>query len=249
MWRHSTACILVIFLFIAGCQQDPADRTDRASATILQAPAVRQPGAYRQDQQAFKPLPPRPGHAQAAPQPQYTPHPAYAGVPKSWLPAASPRPWKWIVIHHSDTTLGSAASFDRYHREVHHWQSLGYDFVIDNGRGETDGLVEVGPRWTRQETGAHAGVLEYNEYGIGICLVGDFQTGRPTAAQLRSLARLNAFLMRAYHIPLDRIIGHRDAKKTNCPGRNLTIATVRAMASQYAAGKGRLLDGSIALGQ
>jgi hypothetical protein len=175
------------------------------------------------------------------------PGPTYAGIPRSWVPQARARDWKWIVIHHSDTAVGSATSFDRYHRDVHHWKSLGYDFVIGNGHGSGDGEVEVGPRWVQQDVGAHAGVLEFNERGIGICLVGDFQQGRPSAAQLRSLAKLNAFLMRRYGISASHIIGHRDAKKTtNCPGRNLSIASVRSMAMHVAMGENSLLEGAVA---
>ena len=66
------------------------------------------------------------------------------------------RTWKYIVIHHSATDSGSAASFDRSHRK-RGWDGLGYHFVIGNGRGTGDGVVEVGYRWTRQVTGAHAG--------------------------------------------------------------------------------------------
>jgi N-acetyl-anhydromuramyl-L-alanine amidase AmpD len=120
--------------------------------------------------------------------------------------------------------------FDRYHRDVNHWEELGYHFVIGNGVGAGDGQVEVGPRWAKQKTGAHAGVKEYNEFGIGICLVGDFSHTRPTAAQMQSLARLTGYLMQAYRIPANRVIGHRDAKHTNCPGRYMDLGMVRAMA-------------------
>jgi hypothetical protein len=142
--------------------------------------------------------------------------------------------WRYIVIHHSDTKVGSAAAFDRYHREVRHWDELGYDFVIGNGTGSGDGQVEVGPRWTKQKIGAHAGVREYNESGIGICLVGDFQVDRPSGAQLRSLGQLVGWLMKTYHIAEGQVIGHRDFRRTNCPGRYLNIATVRALGRQMA---------------
>ncbi|MGE5611948.1 MAG: N-acetylmuramoyl-L-alanine amidase [Bacillota bacterium] len=155
---------------------------------------------------------------------------------KGWAVAGPVRGWKWIVIHHSDTEVGSAAAFDRYHREVRHWEGLGYHFVIDNGHGGADGRVEVGPRWTKQKQGAHAGVEAYNDYGIGICLVGNFNTDRPTAAQMNSLVRLVAYLMRTYHIPADHVIGHHDVKHTDCPGRYLSVAMVRRMAAEYGGG-------------
>jgi hypothetical protein len=139
------------------------------------------------------------------------------------------QPWKYIVIHHSATRTGSAASFDREHRE-RGWEGLGYHFVIGNGTGSGNGEVEVGYRWRRQCRGAHAGNLDYNERGIGICLVGDFETGYPTAAQMTGLYALVRFLQARCGIALANIIGHDDVpgKQTRCPGKNFSVAAFRA---------------------
>lgn len=141
---------------------------------------------------------------------------------QGWNPPVAQRPWRYIVVHHSATATGSAAAFDAMHR-AKGWNGLGYDFVIDNGHGGPDGAVEVGPRWTRQEQGAHTGSTpqnEYNNYGIGICLVGDLTDQMPTPAQLASLNRLLRYLMDRYHIAPDNVIGHREAPNaaTECPG-------------------------------
>ena len=86
--------------------------------------------------------------------------------------------------------------------------------------------MEVGPRWPKQKHGAHTktpGNL-YNNRGIGICLVGNFMTQRPTRAQLRSMDSLVTKLMTEHDIPASRVMGHRDAKgaSTLCPGRFLS---------------------------
>ncbi len=139
--------------------------------------------------------------------------------------APSQRTWRYIVIHHSATEDGNAASFDVMHR-AKGWNELGYHFVIDNGLGGRDGTVEVGSRWPVQKWGAHTGGTpgnEYNEYGIGICLVGNFTRALPSPEQFASLKKLLAYLMAAYDIPPQRVIGHRDAPnaKTECPGDEL----------------------------
>jgi N-acetyl-anhydromuramyl-L-alanine amidase AmpD len=156
-------------------------------------------------------------------------------VPAAWIPPrnAEKRPWRWIVIHHSATPSGSAAKFDREHR-AKGWDELGYHFVIGNGTMSGDGQIEVGPRWPKQKWGAHAKTPgnEYNDYGIGICLVGNFDVQRPTAAQQRSLARLVSYLMKTYRIPADRILAHGATKATDCPGRNISIAQIRKQATQ-----------------
>jgi hypothetical protein len=131
------------------------------------------------------------------------------------------RDWRYIVIHHSGTTEGSARAFDRYHRKVKGWEDLGYHFVIGNGRGSPDGAVEVAPRWREQRVGAHAGVLEHNERGVGVCLVGDFERAGPTAKQMASLRELLAFLMNRFEIAPSDVLRHSDLVATKCPGRNL----------------------------
>jgi hypothetical protein len=194
--------------------------------------------------------PPAPVRVAAVAPPIYVPHRAPArapwGIPAAWIPDADapPRPWKWIVIHHSATPTGSAAMFDKMHREKG-WDELGYHFVIGNGTLTGDGQVEVGPRWPIQKHGAHAKTPDnrYNDYGIGICLVGNFEDTRPTSAQMRSLAKLVGFLMQRYRIPPDCVIRHGDTKQTLCPGRNLNILLVRRMATQMLADSGQS-DGS-----
>ncbi len=129
--------------------------------------------------------------------------------------------WRYIVKHHSATTSGSADSFDHYHREEKGWdRGLGYHFVIGNGYGASDGIVEVGTRWIRQIDGAHAGSKEYNQHGIGICLVGDFDTGSPTPEQISSLVELVKELQKLCNIPPENVILHRHMRVTHCPGRN-----------------------------
>lgn len=131
------------------------------------------------------------------------------------------RKWRYIVIHHSATPSGSAHAFGEFHRKEKGWnRGLGYHFVIDNGNGARNGLVEVGPRWFRQIDGAHAGSAEYNQHGIGVCLVGDFEAGGPTNEQMSSLVELVKELQQICDIPPENIILHRHIRDTQCPGSN-----------------------------
>ena len=111
--------------------------------------------------------------------------------------------WQTIVIHDSGLQSGSARQLDR----LHHQQGrggLGYHFVINNGQGESDGLIEMGFRWQQQFAGAYVegpNAEWFNRHGIGICLVGDVDERRPSQAQLRELAWLVRQLQQAYQIP------------------------------------------------
>ncbi len=198
-------CVLTLFLAAAGCSHQP-----RVILTDLPRHSAIQSFPLRPD--TVIPVSPPPERA-AAP---------VVNVPSEWIPSANERPWRWIVIHHSATDNGSAAIFDLAHRK-RGWDELGYHFVIDNGRGGEDGLVEIGSRWTKQKWGAHCGKTpnnEYNNYGIGICLVGDSSEKLPSAKQLAGLKKLLLVLMDRYKITPARVIGHRDAPgaSTACPG-------------------------------
>ncbi|MCH8854037.1 MAG: N-acetylmuramoyl-L-alanine amidase, partial [Planctomycetes bacterium] len=143
------------------------------------------------------------------------------------LPGGIRRGWRYIVIHHSASESGNATQFDRYHRDVRGWNELGYHFVIGNGHGSGNGEIEVGPRWWKQKHGAHCKTPDnrFNDYGIGICLVGDFETGSPpSSSQLRSLEKLVAHLMRVCGLSQSSIYTHGGVThQTSCPGRGFSM--------------------------
>jgi hypothetical protein len=180
----------------------------------------------------------------AAPRP--TPHepapakpalvPVLGGDPSWEVPSHAPaREWRWIILHHSDDLSGNLAKYDRIHRQDNGWDECGYHFVIGNGTESGDGEVEVGSRWFKQKHGAHCKTEDnrYNDHGIGITLVGDFEShGRPTAAQMESLVRLCRFLMQRHGIPLAAIQGHCDCCATACPGKNFPWSELRSRLSR-----------------
>jgi peptidoglycan hydrolase-like protein with peptidoglycan-binding domain len=66
--------------------------------------------------------------------------------------------------------------------------------------------------------GAHT--AGHNRYGVGICLVGNYENAKPTAAQKQAVAWLIRYgIERGWweHPSLNG--GHRDTKATACPGR------------------------------
>jgi hypothetical protein len=214
--------VLAAFL-AAGCQTHPVQTGSTLPTPNFSGPAVAQASV------------PKPVYI--APQPvRATPPKAIAKVPGTWVPAsnAERRSWSWIVVHHSGGSVGGANSFAKYHKSKG-WDDLGYHFVIGNGSESGDGEVEVGPRWSVQKHGAHAKTADnkYNEHGIGICLVGNFDESRPTAKQMASLTKLVAYLADQHRVPQANIITHKmTGKSTECPGTNLDIAQVRAAVSR-----------------
>jgi hypothetical protein len=222
--------ILAAFV-AAGCQ----NTTPTHTAAALPGPNFAGPSIV----QVAPPPPVAPKPQQIAKAPPAKP----GNVPAAWIPVkgAEQREWTWIVIHHSGGAIGGAKSFDKYHREVKGWDELGYHFVIGNGSESGDGEIEVGPRWPVQKHGAHAKTVDnkYNEHGIGICLVGNFDQTRPTPKQMASLTKLVAYLADTYHVTQPNIIGHKmTGKSTDCPGTNMDIAQVRAAVSRQRLAEG-----------
>ncbi len=163
--------------------------------------------------------------------------------PPTWEALAPPpevrlHPWRWIVIHHSDTAGGSVDSIDRVHRRERGWDGIGYHAVVGNGDPLPLGYVEATSRWRTQSPGAHAGSATaqapYNRDGIGVCLIGAFAAAPPDELQLQRTAELCAILIRQHPtLAIERIIGHRDVpgKRTECPGQ-ISIERLRLLTRQ-----------------
>lgn len=131
--------------------------------------------------------------------------------------------WKYIIIHHSATDVGNALGFHRHHKTRGFDNGLGYHFVIDNGsQGKKEGHIEISPRWTKQQDGAHCKAGKMNYRAIGICLVGNFSKDRVSNKQMESLIYLVNRLRKYYRIPRKNIMGHGQVKgaRTECPGKN-----------------------------
>jgi N-acetyl-anhydromuramyl-L-alanine amidase AmpD len=143
-------------------------------------------------------------------------------------------PWRWIVIHHSGWPKGDTASIDASHVRDRGWDGIGYHFVIGNGHPMPRGRVDATWRWKQQFHGAHAGSgpeqSPYNQDGIGICVIGNYDDEELDPYVERRLVELCALLIQ--HSPSlapAHIIGHRDVpgKETDCPGKRVDIARLR----------------------
>jgi hypothetical protein len=156
-----------------------------------------------------------------------------------FYPNKADRPWRYIVLHHSASAAGNYDEIDREHRKLLGYDGCGYHFVIGNGNGSGDGQIEVAQRWNSQKQGVHcrnARSHDVDEYGIGICLVGDLDQQPPTPRQIAATRALVAYLSRRYRVDTSRVTTHAHlaATPTVCPGKFFP-ATILAGAS----GEGR----------
>ena len=151
---------------------------------------------------------------------------------------------KMAFVHHTDTTnsytRSQSAAIVRgiyaYHTNSRGYCDIAYNFLIDKYgqifEGRNGGI-------TKNVIGAHTG--GYNYESVGVALLGNYATARPSSAMLTALTQLLVWRLDIAHIPpigivtmktgpgndhhaagtfvkFNRIAGHRDASYTTCPG-------------------------------
>src|SRR6185369_1940954 len=107
------------------------------------------------------------------------------------------------IVHHtaganSYTRSQSAAivrAIEIYHVKGNGWNDIGYNFLVDKYgqifEGRYGGI-------TRNVVGAHA--QGFNTGSTGIALIGNYQSGTPTAVQLAALEKLIAWRLDLAHV-------------------------------------------------
>ena len=142
-----------------------------------------------------------------------------------------------IIVHHVGETDKdvSAAEIHRWHLQ-RGFTGIGYHYVI-----RKNGSIERGR--PREWVGSHCNAGFDNFNSIGICVVGDFMRFKPGQKQIDSLVNLIADLCNIYSLNSGptTIFGHRDRKKTSCPGDNLymMIPDIRNKAAYLISTKGK----------
>lgn len=137
--------------------------------------------------------------------------------------------WSWVrplsqvnylAIHHSGGPDNQTADeIANYHINSNGWGGIGYHFLI----GKDGTVFYVGDIST-----ARANVANLNEQVIGICLIGNFTSGRvPSEEQFDSANKLCDFFINDYPdlsnvTSWDSVRGHKElpGQSTTCPGDN-----------------------------
>lgn len=127
-----------------------------------------------------------------------------------------------IVLHHTATTTATPQLVHAAHI-ANGWSGIGYHFLI-----KKDGTIYRG----RPENAVGAHVLNYNSKSFGICLEGNFENEKITAAQEKAVTSLCGMLMDKYNI--SKIYKHGDLYNTACPGKNFPFKRICSEAAEKA---------------
>jgi len=128
-----------------------------------------------------------------------------------------------VTLHHTDgkhtTTLADSEAEARFIQDFHihgrGWNDIAYHFLVDAQGNILEGRPEG-------VLGSHT--LANNEGNVGIVLLGTYHppvNDVPTKAHLDAVAALGRYLVARYGIDPASLRGHRDYKKTECPGDGL----------------------------
>ena len=132
--------------------------------------------------------------------------------PEGWLVYEQPLSeiLRTLIVHHSALPLSDGPrEIQTLHMQRRGYADIGYHYLID-AAGQLYAGRDLGVR------GAHTGGA--NTGSVGVCLLGNFETAEPPAAQLATLRALAADLLARYG--LTHLAGHRDFQpdETVCPG-------------------------------
>ena len=137
---------------------------------------------------------------------------------------------QYIIIHHYGFAKATLQSIRNRHMEEMGWTDIGYHYIIGNGNGIPDGEVVEG----RSTSKGSCQCRDFNSRSISVLLVGDFDRYYPSKTQWKSLLSLLRRLMDEFNVPVDCVIGHREAYRLagreaerSCPGWKMDMDKLR----------------------
>ena len=133
-----------------------------------------------------------------------------------------------IIIHHSAGPDGNTmewAGIRRFHKDIRGWRDIGYHAGIEY----IDGDYEVLFGRPMHARGAHAGP-KWNGKSLGFAFVGNYSIEAPPPEMLEvAVYRCLRAWVKVFSIPKSNIIGHRDTKNTECPGKLFDLQRLKAL--------------------
>ena len=131
-----------------------------------------------------------------------------------------------IGIHHSGTLDTSTLTWGilrKNHQAVYEGADHPYHYGVEYIRDSYEILLGRMP----DLKGAHCPQQGMNRKSLGVCVVGNFNINAPPPLQWSKTLELVRYLMHHYTIPVKNVIGHRDVKDTDCPGRFFDLGKFR----------------------
>lgn len=130
--------------------------------------------------------------------------------------------YKGVMLHHSATGKYETADYIRLLHLNKKYGDVGYNFILQHGK---DGHLYLKTGRNTKYVGAHCDAKTYNSEYIGVCLIGNYENDSLTDTQYNELIRAICHIMKKYSAY--GFLGHREAKATACPGKNINLNQIR----------------------
>jgi hypothetical protein len=143
-----------------------------------------------------------------------------------------------IVLHHSASWQDNYQSIRHFHmKQTAGIKDARYHLILSNGRaGVPAGHLEATGRYRYLGYSLATRNRGYNLTAVHICLIGNYDQ-RPVAGALQpAIGHALKTISEKYHIPLKKILFHRDVGKTVCPGRYITKEKMQGWINSASAG-------------
>ncbi|GEM_PF-7002828 len=128
-----------------------------------------------------------------------------------------------IVLHHSGASADQTVEqIHNYHINHNGWLGIGYNALVDK-----NGNVF----WSRgiEYVGAHC--KGYNETSVGICAIGNMETGQMPEKQKTSIIKLVQDI-KTFYPSITTVCGHKELAATDCPGKNYPLEEIKNSKAQ-----------------
>ncbi len=137
-----------------------------------------------------------------------------------------------ICLHHSAISYtknkDQFKAINNYHKGLWDFKSsLGY-YVGYTYHISSKGKVRKARRVGEKTAACYQGGMNEGQC-IHICLDGNFDTEKPTPAEIFALRDLLIELAEKYNIPKEKIYAHSDFASKTCPGINFDLAFARGL--------------------
>lgn len=124
-----------------------------------------------------------------------------------------------IIVHHSltkDSATVSWGAIRKYHTQTLKWKDIGYHAGIELVESGDELYFEIlmGRMWN--VPGAHT--KGQNQYSLGICFIGNFDSIFPEDSQLRIGAKVISLWLDIYNLSTGDIFPHHQFAVKTCPG-------------------------------
>jgi N-acetylmuramoyl-L-alanine amidase len=130
------------------------------------------------------------------------------------LKPIDPQKVRYVVVHHTANAnpAWGIKECHAWHKDGMGWAGCGYNYLVEQSGAAYFGRANE----LADYVGSH--VAGYNSSSVGVCLAGNYDQQTPTPANLLTVAKIVAKLLKRYGLSTKAIRYHSELAEKSCPG-------------------------------